>query len=70
MLANTLLSENTERLIELYYDRSTPGQSDKALVDRQVWVPSLVESSGEGGREGGGGERERGREGERADRIQ
>jgi hypothetical protein len=42
MLANTLLSETTERLIELYYDRSTPEYSDKALIDRTTIVGTLA----------------------------
>ena len=41
MLANNLLAESTERLIELYYDRTTPEHSDKALIDRQTIIGAL-----------------------------
>jgi hypothetical protein len=42
MLANNLLSLSTERLVELYYDRTTPEHSDRALIDRQTIVGALV----------------------------
>ena len=42
MLANNLLSEDTDRLIELYYDRTTPEHSDKSLIDRHTIVGCVV----------------------------